>query len=230
MDRRRVLKEIALFLGYALGVTSSARRTIAESHGHEREPPQPGARKWATRAVRQGDEEALVTIMRASVADAGSFNGQCAPLEWTLDWAHWVIEVHPAAVVVEYEERVVAFLDLPPRKPSDPSPEVERNQLAFWCGAGGVRSDLLTREETLGVFRELLYQTFFQARELGFEYVRCAAPWEQHPSLPTPFTEYPGVTITSFTADGGELRYLIEWRLDDAMIALAGERGDVDFS
>ena len=218
MHRRQLLRQLIVFLGYALGAAGlSARRVRGQASAFAPADTQKG---WSVRPVQPGDEAALVAVMRASVADADAFNGQCAPLEWTTEWAKWVIDTHAASIAMAYDAQVMAFLDLPPKKPTDPSPEVERNQQAFWCGAGGVRSDLLSADDALGVFRQLLYQTFIQARELGFQYVRCAAPWEKHPRLPTPFAEYPGLTISPFTTDQGDVRYLIEWRLKDAIGAL----------
>ncbi|MBX3027085.1 hypothetical protein KF840_19450 [bacterium] len=120
----------------------------------------------------------------------------------------------------------MAYLDLPNRKSPDPNPLAERNQRAFWCGAGGVRADILGVTKAHRVFRQLLYRAFVEARGMGFEYVRCAAPWTAHPSLSRAFADYPGLTMSSFTSDQGALRYLIEWRLENATHALALEGAD----
>jgi hypothetical protein len=216
MDRRQLLRQLGFLLAHCVGTVAGFSRR-ARAQNSDIDGKQSG---WSVREVEPGDEDALVAVMRASVADAGSFNGACAPLEWTTEWARWVIDTHPSSIVVAYQGTIVAFLDLPPRKPIDPSPEVERNQQAFWCAAGGVRSDLLSADDALVVFRRLLFQTFLQALTLGFRYVRCAAPWEKHPRLSTSFADYPGLTISPFTTDDGDVRYLIEWHLKDALDAL----------
>lgn len=224
MRRRDLVRQLAVLLGYGfwLGGTSP-RRILGQSTELDDDATQPIGAGWAIRPVGTGDDAGLVAVMQASVADVGAFNGQCAPLEWTTDWAQWVITSHPASLVATWNGQVLAFLDLPPKKPVDPNLDVERNQQAFWCAAGGVRSDLLRPNDALSVFFQLLYQTFVQARNLGFEWVRCAAPWEKHPSLPLPFAEYPALTVSPFTSDEGEQRYLIEWHLVDAIAALASQ-------
>lgn len=217
MHRRQFIRQIAGLIGVAVGAAAPGRLRA-----------QGGAKRWQVRRVQRGDESALVALMRSCVADESSFHGRCAALEWTSGWAQDAIGARPRSLVVTRDDQVVAYLDLPQKKPRNPSAEVERNQQAFWCGAGGVRADLLSRKETVRVFHHLLYRTFTEARGMGFDYVRCAAPWDKHPSLPTAFTDYPGLTMSSFTNDQGEARYLIEWRLEDAIAALAAEGAGSD--
>ena len=119
---------------------------------------------------------------------------------------------------------IVGYFDLPSVEPKLIGDEtIDRYRRAFWCGAAGVRMDLLGREYAVQVFQRLLYEAFLDARSLGYEFVRAAAPWEQHPNLPTPFATYPGLTIERLEDERGESRFLIEWRLADAIGALANE-------
>jgi hypothetical protein len=117
---------------------------------------------------------------------------------------------------------IVAYFDLPSSGPRLIGEEVvDRHERAFWCGAAGVRMDLLGEGESVRVFQELLYEAFSDAMELGYEFVRAAAPWDQHPYLPVPFKEYPGLTVQEFTDEEGATKYLLEWRLADAIQVLA---------
>ena len=224
MNRRHMLRQAALLIGYVLGIVGVTRRQArAELADVESWPNDLIRTGWASRSVAPADETALVEVMRASVADARAFNGFCAPLEWTIDWARYVIGEHPDSVVVSWKDQVVAFMDIPPKRPTSPSAEVERNQEAFWCAAAGVRSDLISPDLALRVFQQMLHHGFRRARNLGYNYVRCAAPWEKHPSLPRPFAEYAGLTVTPFLSDEGEQRYRIEWCLQDAIAELEAE-------
>ncbi|GIW41440.1 MAG: hypothetical protein KatS3mg076_2017 [Candidatus Binatia bacterium] len=182
-----------------------------------------GAALWEVRQVREGDEEELLALMRSCVATGESFHGVCRE-EWTRSWAEHAVRKRPASLVVELEGRIVAYCDAPSRPArSYGNPEVDRHQKAFWCGAAGVRMDLLGEELSWRVFRHLLYRVFEHARSLGYESVRAAAPWEKHPHFPKAFREYPGERVTPFIDDRGEKKYLLEWRLEDAIEALRAE-------
>jgi hypothetical protein len=183
-----------------------------------------GVPLWEVRPVREGDEEELLALMRSCVATGESFHGACRELEWTREWAEHVVRKRPASLVVSLDGRIVAYSDAPARPAqSFGNPEVDRHQKAFWCGAAGVRLDLLGEELSGKIFRHLLYRLFQHARTLGYEWVRAAAPWEKHPHFPKPFREYPGLRVTPFADDRGEKKYLLEWRLEEAIEALRAE-------
>lgn len=175
--------------------------------------------KWATRTLMGGDEVAIRSIMTKCVEGPAAFFGQCKPLEWTIAWAEYVVKERRNSIVVTFNGSVVGFFDLPaPRDEASDNPA----QNAFWCGAAGIDPDL-GWTASLVVFRHLVFNAFSAARYAGYEYVRCAAPWKKHPFLERSFEEYGGVTVTSFTSDEGEERFLIEWNLEDAMRALEEE-------
>ena len=176
------------------------------------------------RRVQPGDEAALLALMQSCVGTRNSFHGLCNAVEWTNMWAEGVVSDRPRSLVVTREEVIVAYFDLPDRMPRSFGDEkVDHYEHAFWCGAAGVRMDLLGEEQSIRVFQQLLYEAFSDALSQGFEFVRAAAPWEQHPYLPKPFTAYPGLTSTPFEDDNGARKYLLEWRLADAVEALANE-------
>jgi hypothetical protein len=112
-------------------------------------------------------------------------------------------------------------MDLPGKKVELIGDEtVDHYRRAFWCGAAGVRIDLLGEERASQVFLALLQNAFEDVMELGYEFARAAAPWEKHPYLPKPFTAYPGLILEPFQDDKGATKYLLEWRLQDAVGAL----------
>ena len=210
MDRRGLLKKVALLV---VAVLAQPARVLARS-------------RWMVRKVQDGDQRELVELMMSCVADDAAFHGECQALEWTIGWADEVVSRYPESMVTTRDGVVVGFLMIPTRKAPDPNAEVERHQKAFWCSAAGVRVDLLGESQCDRVFRHLLWRSFQEGRRLGFDYVRCASPWEAHRSLPRPFSEYKGLRLTSFRTDSGDLRYLIEWNLSDAVIELEREGAD----
>jgi hypothetical protein len=177
---------------------------------------------WAVRRVRGGDEEQLLALMRSCVNDEDSFHGVCNPIEWTEIWAATVVDDRPRSIVLTLNETIVAYFDLPsvePRLTGDPI--IDDHRLAFWCGAAGVRLDLLGRDLSMQVFQRLLYEALSDAMSLGYEFVRAAAPWDRHPYLPQRFEAYPGMTVRPFFDEKGASKYLLEWRLADAVQTLA---------
>jgi hypothetical protein len=76
------------------------------------------------------------------------------------------------------------------------------------------------------MFRRLLYYGAKAARDLGYDYLECLAPWDQHPKMPRKFTDYPGCELTqpvSYSQAGGRDLYWLRWNLDDMITALAEE-------
>jgi hypothetical protein len=90
--------------------------------------------------------------------------------------------------------------------------------MAFWCGAAGVRLDVLGPDLAVGVFEHLLREAFVDAASLGYTYVHAAAPWEQHPYLPKPFVDYAGLEVVPIAE--GDRSFLLKWRLADAVDGL----------
>ncbi len=214
MDRRSFLKRIAAVLG---GLLAVLRRPVGAEEA-------PAAQRWAVRPVAAGDEDGLVAVMRACVSSGESFHGLCNEMEWTRTWAEAVVRDRPRSLVIAVEESILAYCDVPTRTPRTfGEATVDHYQRSFWCGTAGVRMDVLQKDLAVRVFRHLLYRVFAQARELGYEYVRAAAPWEKHPHFSKPFAEYPGLTVQSFLDEQGATKFLLEWRLKDAMDALASE-------
>jgi hypothetical protein len=176
---------------------------------------------WTIRRVMPGDEDSLVSLMRACVTDEDAFHGMCNAVEWTRGWAETVVSDRPRSIIVTRNDALVAYFDLPDKGPATSGVEsIDRHQRAFWCGAAGIRMDLIGEGEVVPLFQHLLFEAFSDAKDLGYEFVRAAAPWEQHPYLPEPFASYPGLTIEPFEDEKGISRFLIEWRLDDALVAL----------
>ena len=212
MERRRFLSCCAslVFSGvFAL----QTRRAVAQALS-------PGL--WAMRRVRPGDEDQLLQLMKSCVDDADSFHGLCNAIEWTATWADEVVNNRPRSIVLTLNQTIVAYFDLPSAEPKVVGDEIiDHHRRAFWCGAAGVRMDLLGKEHAVQVFQRLLFEAFSDARGLGYEFVRAAAPWEQHPYLPQPFKEYPGLTVQEFPDEKGETKFLLEWRLMDAVETLA---------
>jgi len=67
----------------------------------------------------------------------------------------------------------------------------------------------------------LTHTPLSDAISLGYEFVRAAAPWDRHPYLPERFEAYPGMTVRPFLDEKGVSKYLLEWRLADAVQTLA---------
>lgn len=74
------------------------------------------------------------------------------------------------------------------------------------------------------VFQQLLREAFSEAMSIGYEFVRAAAPWDKHPYLPKRFEDYSGLTVDPFVDENGATKYLLEWRLADAVQSL-GDAG-----
>jgi hypothetical protein len=137
-----------------------------------------------------------------------------------------VITDRPRSIVVTLNDAIVAYFDLPSTAPKLLGDETfDRHGRAFWCGAAGVRLDILGPDQAVVVFQQMLREAFLDAMSLGYESVRAAAPWEQHPYLPRPFKEYPGLTVEPFVDENSAEKYLLAWRLADAVDALAGAAG-----
>jgi hypothetical protein len=184
-------------------------------------------RSWVVRAVGEGDGAQLLSMMQSCVSEGKSFFGPCSPLEWTDTWVKYVIGDRPNSIVVTYEGQVVAYVDVPGENPGPGSHAPYRN--AFWCGAAGVSGELAP-ETAAVVFRHAVWEALRRAQEGGYERVRCAAPWLQHPAFGRAFPEYPGLTVDPFYDDRGRYRYLIEWDLEAAVGALAGEGASGDLN
>lgn len=176
------------------------------------------------RSVAPGDEAGLVQCMRSCVASADAFHGYCEGWQWTRSWAEEVVRQRPGSLVAIVDGEVVGYCDAPDRPPKGvEDPRVDRYRKAYWCGAAGVREDLLGKAEAEKLFKELLRRSFEQARALGYEYVRSAAPFLEHPHFRRPFGDYAGMEVSSFEDADGKERYLLVWRLEEAVVALEGE-------
>ena len=86
MHRRRLLRQ------GAIGVWAALWATVRFPFGALGQNPS----RWDVRRLAAGDEQPLVALMRASVADESSFHGRCNAMEWTDAWARGVIESHPS--------------------------------------------------------------------------------------------------------------------------------------
>lgn len=186
------------------------------------------------RNVRSADAPALRSIMTSCVAGADAFFGTCG--DWSLSWAEELIARCPETVVLLRDATPVAFLELPPIRPPSPPPGSnaspglqeayrtrERSRTTFRVTAAGVRDDLLDAEDSVRLFRALLFRAFSRARELGYETV---APWDQHPRLGKRWTDYPGcefVEPPSISPADGRALYWLRWRLEEAIGALEAE-------
>jgi hypothetical protein len=102
----------------------------------------------------------------------------------------------------------------------------ERNCRTFRLSAAGVRDDVLSAKESVEMFRRVLYYGAKAARDLGYEYLECLAPWDQHPKMPKKWTDYPGCQLiepVSYNQADGRDIYWLRWNLDDMVAALAAE-------
>jgi hypothetical protein len=89
-----------------------------------------------------------------------------------------------------------------------------------------VRDDVLSAKESVEMFRRVLYYGAKAARDLGYEYLECLAPWDQHPKMPKKWTDYPGCQLiepVSYNQADGRDIYCLRWNLDDMVAALAAE-------
>lgn len=221
MDRRNLLRNAASILFGWVGFSLWGRSALAQ---HQ-------ATYWAVRRVRSGDETGVLALMKSCVDDRDSFHGLCNAMEWTDTWAQGVITDRPRSIVVTLSDAIVAYFDLPSTAPKLVGDETfDRDARAFWCGAAGVRLDILGPDQAVVVFQQLLREAFSDAMSLGYESVRAAAPWDQHPYLPRPFKEYRGLTVEPFVDEKGVEKYLLEWRLVDAVDALVGAAGSPRWS
>jgi len=117
----------------------------------------------------------------------------------------------------------MAYMDVPCAPSLRTKGEGPPFRNAFWCGAAGVRDDLLDPEARRAVFRHVVYRALCAANDLGYERVRCAAPWPKHPCLARTFAEYQGMSVQSFLDDQSRERFLLEWELAHAIVALEAE-------
>jgi hypothetical protein len=183
----------------------------------------------ALRKVRPGDAADLQAIMSGCVTDADSFHGKCDG--FSLRWAEVMARRRPESVVITLDGVPVAFQEIPsigpPVEPlAEDADEEEQekfrlrdlNRRTFRLTAAGVRADLLEGSEAVEMFRRILFYGARHARELGYEYVECVAPWQKHPRLPKAWTEYRGCELTepvSVSEVDGREAYWLRWRLVD---------------
>lgn len=214
MDRRSFIRKAAsVVAGWLVGSRLVQRRALSQELTSE---------TWGLRRVLPGDEDQLLSLMKSCVDREDSFHGLCNAVEWTSMWAETAVSDRPRSVVLTVNDMIVAYFDLPSEEPRIVGEEsVDRHARAFWCGAAGVRMEVLGEEQSVQVFQELLYEAFSDAMSLGYECVRAAAPWEQHPYLRKPFKDYPGLMVKEFSDEDGVTKYLLEWRLADAVQTLA---------
>jgi hypothetical protein len=185
------------------------------------------------RSIRQTDATALSAMMNSCVASADAFFGKCGT--WSQTWAEELIVRCPDSPVVSRNGTVVAFMEVPPIRPSVDAPELDtdarltrrRNRTTFRVTAAGVRDDLLGPTESVAVFRTLLLRAFQRAETIGYEEVEAFAPWERHPRMARKWTDYPGCRLVAPVSRGQDGRevYWLRWRLADAIAALADEVG-----
>lgn len=149
MHRRSFIgTAISLVVGWIMG-----RRTAmgATARGLE-------ASSWSVRPVGPGDEDQILALMKSCVRSSDSFHGLCNELEWTRAWAEDVVKEHPRSVVIAENGVIVGYCDVPDREPRTFGVQrVDHFQRAFWCGAAGVRLDLLGQDRALFVFQQLLW-------------------------------------------------------------------------
>lgn len=180
----------------------------------------------AVRTVAPGDADDLAALMQACVGSPQAFHGMCRPMEWTRSWAVAAIQRRPGSVVATEGGRLVGYMEVPAGHPKlSGNPDAAHFDKAFWCGAAGVRTDLLGEERARVVFYDVTHRALRDAHQKGFKRVRCAAPWPRHPYLPQPFADYEGLTVEPFLDESGEQRFLLEWDLEAAIRTLAELRG-----
>lgn len=191
----------------------------------------------AMRTVIPSDASQLRTMMNACVTGDGAFHGKCG--DWSLDWAAQLVSRCPNTVVLTLGDLPVAFQEVPTIRPAlaplaPNADDAERakyavrrkNRTTFQLSAAGVRADVLSAVDAVGLFRRALYYGFRAARRQGFEYGEGYFPWEQHPSMPRKWTDYPGCTLVETSprnALDGRAVYWLRWNLDEAIAALASE-------
>lgn len=191
----------------------------------------------SARALTTADAAALRAIMTACVADGDSFFGKCG--EWSRAWSEDLVVRCPDTLILASGETQIAFLEIPPIRAAAPplltsASRLERerdtarrrNRTTLRVTAAGIRDDLLDHDDSIAVFRALLYQAFCRARDLGYRAVEAVAPWDQHPRLDRRFTDYPGCMLVepvSRSQDGGHDLYWLRWDLNAAITALAEE-------
>jgi len=196
-----------------------------------------GGATLGVRSVQPGDAEALRAIMSSCVSDDYSFFGPCG--EWPLSWAQEFIERRPDSAVVARDGVAIGFFEIPPMKPAPASQPAaasaaevaklalrEDNRTTFRVTAAGIRADLLSHEDAVTMFHTVLYHGFRAAQGLGYAQAEGWSPWGRHPWMARKWTDYPGCELCEPVApnlEGGRNVYVMRWRLDDAIAALAGE-------
>jgi len=226
VDRRAALRLIA-------GAGAAAAFSALELN----RAPRARGTTLGLRSVAPTDAPHVRAMMNACVTGDGAFHGKCG--EWSAAWSTHLIERRPKSVVITFGDLPVAFLELPTIRPAlaplalDAS-DAERasyavrrkNRVTFELSAAGIRTDVLSPADAVAMFRRVLYYGFRAARAQGFEYGEGYFPWEQHPSMPRKWTDYPGCALVetpSRSAVDGRTVFWLRWNLDDAIEALALE-------
>ena len=192
--------------------------------------------RLALRSVNAGDAQILVDMMNRCVQDDDGFHGKCGA--WSIGWGQKFVTQCPDSPVITLDGVPVAFLEIPPIAPPLPalpatgSEEArQKRQLAeaaratFRVSAGGVDANLVGMTDAVRLFKAILYYATRKASLMGYQYLECFAPWDQHPRLPRKFSDYPGCELVMTSTDQvtGRQVYLLRWRLDDAISALSLE-------
>jgi len=202
---------------------------------------QQGARLQLRQAALT-DAPDIAAIMNSCVTGSDAFHGECGT--WSERWAELLVQRRTESLVISVDGQLLAFIDIPPIRPT-PLPlgpganfqEIERYETkqrareTFRVTAAGIRADLLDSTESAGMFRRILYYGSKHALELGYQYAEALVPWIQHPGMPMPWTSYPGCELAappSISQGPGPDLYLIRWRLDTAVDALAAEGAGVE--
>ena len=224
VGRRMVLKLLASFALIPSGIIWR-KRAAAQT--------QPSL---ALRTVLPEDASALQAIMTSCVAAQDSFYGKCG--EWPMSWAQEFVTRCPQTPVVTQDGTPIAFLEVPPIRPPLPPPPPdatpeelekyalrERNRTTYRVTAAGIRYDAVSPSDVIEMFITILYYAAQAARAIGYQYLEAWAPWDQHPKMTRKWTDYPGCELVGVgrNQEGGNDVYILRWRLDDAIPALAAE-------
>jgi hypothetical protein len=173
LGRRAALRGLAALLLSALGLprlrsagASTAATPLASLAVH------------TLAAARSSDAADLRAIMLSCGASEASFYGKCG--DWPLSWAESLIATRPDTPVLTKDGVAIAFHEVPPmREPADglagdaTAAERakyalrERSRRTFRVTAAGVRDDLLSPEESVAAFRQIIYLAYRRAHALG---------------------------------------------------------------
>jgi hypothetical protein len=226
IGRRAALKLFAV-VGVGLSGVGAVWRKLAMAQS-------PGL---ALRKIEADDAPDLQAIMNSCVTDAESFHGKCDT--WSRSWADHMVRRRKESVILTLDGVPTAFFELaqPHRFPEPPADDAgsdewekydlrDRNVRTFRLRAAGVRADVLSADESVDMFRRVLYYGAKAARELGYDHLECLAPWDQHPKMPRRWTDYPGCELiepVSYNQADGRDIYWLRWNLEDMIAALAEE-------